>query len=73
MAKDKSRAADDVAPTSPPVNEIWIVGLIKTGNDRYAVVTGTTTKPIVHVGSDPIHYALEACKAALHKLGQTIP
>ncbi len=70
MAKPPRPTTPEPIATQP---EIWIVGLLKTGNDRYAVVTGTAANPIVNVGSDPINYALEACKAALHKLGQTIP
>lgn len=71
------------APAAPSVGgepEIYIVGLKKFGPGKYCVVTGTTAKPILDVSekdkeivTNPLEYASEGLKLAVHKLLLTIP
>ncbi len=53
--------------------DIHIVGLVKTGPNRYAVVTGTTANPLTDTVSQPLEYASEAMKVAMLRLLQVVP
>lgn len=61
MAKPKV-----LVPDAPP--DIHIVGLTKTGPNRYAVVSGTVATPVVDTVSQPLEYAAEAMKVAILRM-----
>ncbi len=60
-------------PTPVKEPDIHIVGLKKLGPKRYSVVTGTVASPVIDTTTDPLEYAAEAMKLAIHKLLQNIP
>ena len=61
-------------PPVPAVQpEIHIVGLVKTGPNRYAVVTGTVANPLTDTVSQPLEYGAEAMKVALLRMLQVMP
>ncbi len=67
MSQDKKKKEPD----------IFIVGLQKTKVKNnvayYAVVTGTTSMPVVDTAEQPLAYASEALKVAVLKLLQDVP
>ncbi len=71
MAKQPEPAGAKATAQAKP--EIHIIGLTKVGPARYAVVTGTTDKPVVDTVSQPLEYAAEAMKVAVLRLVQVIP
>ena len=73
MAKEPAKAAGARATDATARPEIHIVGLTKTGPNRYAVVTGTTTEPLIDTVSQPLEYALQACGVAMLRLSRVVP
>lgn len=53
--------------------DIYIVGLTRTGPNRFAIVTGTVASPKIDVVSQPLEYAAESLKMAMLNLMQTVP
>jgi hypothetical protein len=56
-----------------PTDEIHIIGLKKTGPNRYALVTGTVSHPVVDTVSNPLEYVAETIKKAIIRLLEVVP
>ncbi len=57
----------------PAKAEVYIVGLTKVGPNRYSVVTGTLTAPVVDKVSEPLEYACDSLMTALAQMQRIIP